>query len=179
MNKPNATNSPSNLDSKNDNPCSIKFRKIWADIYLIPPVFFQIYAILIPFVFVPGSRLGIERIQILNSFFISIISIMLPSIIAIWSFTYTKRYYDNDTLKWLLFGVSTPIVFVFFFLAITSKFYSQFSERVIFESNLGFYQTQFINEQNLSKKHHKNISKIFCLFATDLSKYYIFPIKKN
>lgn len=146
MNKSNGTNSPSNLDSKNDNLCSITFRKICADIYLIPPVFFQIYAILIPFVFVPGSRLGIERIQILNSFFISIISIMLPSIIAIWSFTYTKRYYDNDTLKWLLFGVSTPIVFVFFFLAITSKFYSQFSERVIFESNLGFYQIQFIND---------------------------------
>lgn len=170
-------NQPDIKNVDTDRNDSMKSRKTWSDVCSISPAYLQIVAILVPFIFIRGSKIGMEKISFLNTVFISIIAIILPSFIAIWSFTFTKKYYRDHPLKGLLYGVSPPIIFVFFFLAATSSFYSQFSERVMFESNLGFYQIRFLESHYPSKKNDKTFSKNFCLFAMNLDQYYIFPIK--
>jgi len=78
-------------------------------------------------------------------------------------------------MKWISCAIFLPIFIVFLFLSFTSSSYSLISERVMFLSNMGYYELQFSHSE---KRAGEDVVKqsYFCLIASDLNYFYMLPI---
>jgi len=103
------------------------------------------------------------------------IIILMPSFLALWSFEFTRIYYRINFMKWISSAIFLLIFIVFLFLSFTSSSYSLISERVMFLSNMGYYELQFSHSE---KRAGEDVVKqsYFCLIASDLNYFYMLPI---
>ncbi len=147
------------------------------DKYINYGAFFNLYGTFFYLAAVYNTKIGLQKINFWNAAFISLIAILLPNLIAVWSFEVTRRYFRARPLRWVMFGVLAPISAIFVFLAITSSTYSLMAERVMFMTNLGYNKIQFVNSQYLRGALTKKNLKQFCIIASDSNYYYLMQVK--